>query len=142
MIGCKCTHADVNLSKVRAMYHQWEMKEAHKDLEVVPTVDTRDCPKTLEMLEEYIRGFHKVDGQPLSYRLRDGLIAPVAANYPTYRDNGSEYFTHDEEMIAGGLILSGTDVLGTDPEDIGPFTNSFISNRSLIWYKMVAIFQG
>ena len=33
-------------------------------------------------------------------------------------------------------------MLGTDPEDIGPFTNSFITDRALIWGKMVAIFQG
>ena len=33
-------------------------------------------------------------------------------------------------------------MLGTDPEEIGPFANSFITYRVLIWDKMVAIFQG
>ena len=56
--------------------------------------------------------------------LRYDLISPVSASDPTYRANGSEYFTHDEEMIAQGLILSGPAVLGTDPEEIGPFTDS------------------
>ena len=28
------------------------------------------------------------------------------------------------------------------PEEIGPFADSFISDRALIWEKMVAIFQG
>ena len=89
-----------------------------------------------------MRGFCGVDGQPLSYGLRGGLIAPVTSNYPTYRDNGSKYFTHDEEMIARGSIISGHTVLGNYPEDIGPFTDSFVADRALIWDKMVAIFQG
>ena len=67
-------------------------------------------------MEDYIRGFYGVDGQPLSYGLREDLIAPVAASDPTYRANGSDYFTHDEEMIARGSILSGPAALGTDPE--------------------------
>ena len=70
------------------------------------------------------------------------MIAPVSTSDPTCRDNGSEYFSHDEEMIAQGLILSGPVVLGTDPEDISPFTDSFITNRVLIFDNMVAIFQG
>ena len=85
--------------------------------------------------------FHGVYGQPPSYGLRDYLIAPVSANDPMYRANGRENFTNDEEMITQISILSGPDVLGTDPEEIGPVTNSLITNRSLIWDKIVAIFQ-
>ena len=33
-------------------------------------------------------------------------------------------------------------MLGRDPESVGPFTESFITDRALIWDKMVAIFQG
>ena len=76
------------------------MEEAHKDSELVPTVDPKDWSKTLETVEEYIRGFKVVYGQPLSYGLRDGLIAPVSASDTMYRANGSKYFTHDEEMNA------------------------------------------
>ena len=91
-----CTHADVELSKVRMMYHQRYMGEAHKKPEVVPTVDPSYCPKTLETVEEYIRGFCGVDGQPLSYGLIENFIAPVVVSDTTYRTNGSEYFTHNE----------------------------------------------
>ena len=76
------------------------MEEAHKDPEAVPNVNIKDRPKTLETVEEYIRGFRVVDGQPLSYGLRDYLEPPAVANNPTHRANGSKYFTHDEEMIA------------------------------------------
>ena len=44
-------------------------------------------------------------------------------------------------MIARVSILSGPEVLGTDPGKTGPFTDSFINDRALIWDKMVAIFQ-
>ena len=95
-IGCACTHDDVDLEKVCAMYHQRGMVKSHKEPEVIPTVYQKECPKTLETVEEYIRGFQGVDGQPLSYGLRDGLIAPFATSDPTYCPNGSKYFTHDE----------------------------------------------
>ena len=45
-------------------------------------------------------------------------------------------------MIARGSILSGPVVLGTDPEYIGLLTDSLITDRDLIWGKMVEIFQG
>ena len=45
-------------------------------------------------------------------------------------------------MIARSSILSGYAVLGTDPEEIGPFTDSFITDKAFIWDKMVAIFKG
>ena len=70
------------------------------------------------------------------------MESSAASSDPTHRANGSGYFTHDEEMIACGSILSRSRVVGSDPEDIGPFTNSLITDRALIWDKMVAIFQG
>ena len=33
-------------------------------------------------------------------------------------------------------------VLESDPEAIGPFTDSFITDRVLIWDKMIKIFHG
>ena len=56
-IGRACKHADVDLTKVHAIYHQRYMKESHKDPEVVPTVDPKDYPNILKTAEEYIRGF-------------------------------------------------------------------------------------
>ena len=123
------------------MYHQRDMEESHKEPKVVPTVGTRDRPKTLETVEEYIRGFCGVYGKLLIYGLREDFIAPVAAQYPTYRANGSKYFTHNEEILAQGSIFRGHAVLETDPEENVPFTDSFIVNRAFIWDKMIAIFQ-
>ena len=44
-------------------------------------------------------------------------------------------------MIACGLILSGTAALGSDPKAVRLFTDLLITDRALIWDKMVAIFQ-
>ena len=70
-------------------------------------------------MEEYKRGFRGVDGKPLSYVVRDDFIPPVAASDTTHHTNGSKFFTHDEEMIACGLILIGTEVFGSDHEAVG-----------------------
>ena len=69
------------------------------------------------------------------------MIPLVAASDPTHRTNGSDYFTHDEDMIAHGYIISGPVALGSSPEAVGPFTDSFIIDRVLIWNKMVPISQ-
>ena len=50
--GRTCTHADVELFRFCAMYHQRNMKESHKDPEVLPTVNIMNWPKTLKTLED------------------------------------------------------------------------------------------
>ena len=56
---------------------------------MVHTVDKKDWPKNLETAEEHIRGFRGVDGQPLSYVLRDDLEPPFVTSDPTHPANGS-----------------------------------------------------
>ena len=70
------------------------------------------------------------------------MISQAVAIDPTHRANDSEYFTHDEYMIVCGSILSGPVALVGNPESVGTFTDSFITDRALIWDKMVVIFQG
>ena len=95
-IGRICTHANVDIAKFRIMYHQRYMGETHKYPEVVPTSNPKDWPKTLETVEECIRGFQVVYGQPHCYILKDDLIPAVAASATTYRGNGSDYFSHNQ----------------------------------------------
>ena len=80
-------------------------------------------------MEEYIRGFHGLYRQTLSYGLRDDWISPVSASDPMYHANGSKYFTQNEEMIAQGSILSGPAVIGNETEEIVPFTEYLINDR-------------
>ena len=137
-----CTYAQVLLPNVRALYHQRDTEKAHKDPEVVPTVDPNDWPKTLETTIEYIHGFRGVDGHPLSYVFNKEMVPPPEADDPAYREPGSTYFTPDEEMLARAPMLSGPAVAGTDPEVVGPFNPSFITDRASVWDKMGSIFSG
>ena len=43
--------------KVQNMYHQRDMESKHDDPTVVPDVDAKDWPQTLEATIDYIRGF-------------------------------------------------------------------------------------
>ena len=49
--GRTFTHANVDLTKVHAMYHQRDMEEDHMGPEVLSIVDPKDWPNTLETLE-------------------------------------------------------------------------------------------
>ena len=141
-IGRTFIHSDIDLDKVNAMYHHQYMEEAQKDPELVPTFDPKYWPNTLETVEEYIRGFLVKYVQPLSYLLRDDLIAPVSSSDPMYFSNGSKYFTHYDEMVAHGSIPGGSEALGSDPEVVGTFTDLFITYRALIWDNIVCNLSG
>ena len=65
----------------------------------------------------------------------DDLIALVAASDPMYHDNGTKYFTHDEDMIARGSIINGPAALGSEPGVVEQFTKLSITDRALIWIK-------
>ena len=47
-IGRTCTHTNFEIAKVPALYYQQNMEDVHKYPEVVPNVDPKELPKTLE----------------------------------------------------------------------------------------------
>lgn len=65
--------ADVTLNAVRKLcdHHNWE--KAHKDTEA-PKINSRDWPKTIEGIEEWLRGCLGVTGIPLAYVIRDDKL--------------------------------------------------------------------
>ena len=52
--GSTYTHADVDITKVCAMYHHKDMEESQNEPEVVLSVNTKECLKNLEIGEEHI----------------------------------------------------------------------------------------
>ena len=82
-----------------------------------------------------------MDGNPLSYVIRQDLFPELASQETMCGTVGSKYFIIDEEMIASGPIIEGTEVSGTDNENLGPFTNAYMSDRTRLWDKLCAIFQ-
>ena len=87
------------------MYHQRDMESKNEDPTVVPTADSKYWTQTLEATVEYIRGLRGVDGNPISYVIRQDLFPELAAQDPMCGTIGSKYFTINEDMISRGPII-------------------------------------
>ena len=65
----KTTHTEVLLTMVKKMKFQCQQEMDHTNLTVRPTLDTNNCPKTMESLEIYIKGHQVGDKGLLSYMI-------------------------------------------------------------------------
>ena len=59
--------AQVTIAQVKIMKPQMLLEATAKDPVVVPTIDMKNWPRTMESMENYIRGFLGVDKTPLTY---------------------------------------------------------------------------
>jgi len=120
-------YRDVTLTEVRKLSRQREVESKTKDTGAdAPKLNSKDWPKTIEGLEEYLATFRGVTGAPLSYVVRKQLIPPVGADDPA-----TNYDTLDEEMISRAPIIEGR--VGTED---GPFTESSVMDRLKVWEKL------
>ena len=55
------------LDNVRLLRELKEIEKEHKDPVVSPVIDSKNWPKTMETLEEYLRGHIAVKGVSISY---------------------------------------------------------------------------
>ena len=62
------TAASLTLVNVRGMQGLKEWEDAHKDVEKAE-IDSKDWPRTMEALKEYLRGCLGVNGTPLAYAI-------------------------------------------------------------------------
>ena len=134
--------ADVLLNKVRKMKRQAELEKKHKDPEERPEIDPKNWPKTLESVIEWFAGHRGVDDHPLSYVIREDLNVPTANRDPTVGQANSKYTMHNQELIARAKILDTTMAARPDPENDGPFTDSFISDRMALWRLGASLFKN
>jgi hypothetical protein len=79
---------DITLTNVRKLIKQRDTEKNHTDPDTTPAIDSKDWPKTMEAVEEYLRQFRGVNDVPLSYVVRTSLAPKPAAtdpatNYPT-----------------------------------------------------------
>ena len=56
LVDHKTTHMDVQLAIVKQMKFQPQQEKDHTNLTVPLTLDTKNWPKTMELLEIYIKG--------------------------------------------------------------------------------------
>ena len=73
---------NITLANVRALRELRDSEEKHDDPDEVPTIDSRNWPKTFEAIDEYYRNVLGETGIPLSYVIRRTEAVPPAAADP------------------------------------------------------------
>ena len=138
------TWAGVTLPQVKTMRPQIQQEDTAKDPAVVPTIDAKNWPRTMESVENYIRGHLGVDKTPLKYVIRVDLFPPPAANDPIFGAADSEYLSIDEEIIARHRIvdrsIAAAGMTAEDHEKSGPFAGTFRTDNTRVYDLLVGIF--
>lgn len=115
---------DVTLAVIRLVRPIREAEEAHVNLTSMPSINEKDWPKTMELVQEYLRGQMGKDGIPLAYIIR----APPGENRVGVYPIGG-YPTVEDELIA--RAPHGVAKHGDPPEWIADPT--FIANDAKVW---------
>ena len=98
----------------------WE--DAHENPKEVPTIDTRDWPKTIEAMEEYLRNYLGETGIPLAYVVRKNEAVKPEADDPP-----GNYTSSVDEMIARAPHKDVADA----------YLPVYLSDRQKVW-KLLA----
>lgn len=110
------TAADVTLANVRTLreHHDWEKN--HKDVEA-PEINAKDWPRTIDAIEEWLRGCLGVTKIPLAYVIRENVNVPAVdpvGGYPSLQD---ELIDRAPIQVAGG----------------NNFTPTYLADRARVW---------
>ena len=139
------TFPSITLAAVKKLKAQELLEKNHKDPVTVPTIDFKNWPKTMDAVDQYIKGHRGVDGSSLGYitRKTSKLFPPPAADDPTMGDVDSVYMSHDDEVVARHRIIDLPSVTTTLllHEKSGPFTEEFMSDRKKVWDLLCSLFQ-
>ena len=87
---------DVTAASVRALKPLKDWESSHKDVQA-PEIDAKDWPRTIEALEEWLRGCLGVTKIPLAYVIRDNVV-------PAAQDPPGGFSTKQAELIARAPI--------------------------------------
>ena len=120
---------NITLQQIRALRHLRDAETNHEDPEEAPSIISSNWARTLEALEEYLRGFLGTTKVPLSYVVRENQEVLAEADDPPFGDPDSNYTTIEEEMIARAPHLNAHDV----PED------TFVTDRQRVWDLIAGI---
>ena len=112
----------ITLTNVRALRDLHDAEKDHVDLEPTPKLmDSKNWPKMMEGIVEYLRGCLGVTKIPLSYVARDHVEATPEANDPE-----TNYDTPQDEMIAHApMVLANGDKHPT-----------FLTDCQTVWDKI------
>ena len=87
---------------VRFLSELKDREKEHKDPVVSLVIDANNWPKTMESLEEYLRGHIGVKGVPLSY-----VVRAKEAVAPSLDEPETRFLSSKDNMVACAQILEG-----------------------------------
>ena len=114
---------DITFDSVRILREIKESKKEHKDPLVSPVIDTKNWPKTMESLKEYLRVDILVKGVPISYVVRSKEAVAASPD-----ESATSFLSDGDEMVARSLILKG-----------GLRTATFKTEMMKVWGMISAI---
>ena len=114
------TAAQITLDSVRVLRDHREWEKNHKDVDA-PEINARDWPRTIDAIEEWLRGCLGVTKIPLAYVVRDNVEALTV-------DPVGGFTSKQEEQIARAPIVT---VAGGNV-----FTATYMSDHAKVWEKM------
>lgn len=119
------TPALITLERIRSIRELREYESTWKASEEVPTINSKDWPKTMEAIHEYLRSYLGDKKIPLAYVVRKDTDVPAT-------DPEGGYASIQEEMIARAphfSIVAGVRV--PDP--------TYLINREKVWEIIACI---
>jgi len=126
-VSREVTPADITLDSVRSIIELRDAEEGYKaSKDDYPTIDAKNWPKTIETIDEFLRGRLGEHHIPLAYVVRD------VVELPALPDPSMNYATVQDEMIRRaphGRLVAGAWV--ADP--------IFVTNREKVWDIMAKI---
>jgi hypothetical protein len=117
------------------MKPQMLQESTAKDPTVVPTINFKNWPRTMDLLKNYIQGHMGVDKTPFSYAICTKLFPTRAADDSIFGAVVSVYNSIDEEIIARHRIVdqSAATVTVEEHEKVGPFDKQFRTDNTQLW---------
>ena len=94
------------LPNILNLLKQRENDNNHTEPETTPKIESKDRPKTLEAIEEYLHQFRGMNDVPMSYVVQIKLQKNYSAD-----DTITDYSILDEEMISCVPILAENDTV-------------------------------
>jgi hypothetical protein len=131
------TFASVTLAAVKQLRAQELLERNHKDPTIVPTINFKNWAKTMESLDQWVRGHCGVDDSLLGYVTRkpENLFPPAAADDPPMGAADSTHMSHDDEVVARHRIVNQASATRTlkQHKNSGLFTEIYLSDRKRVW---------
>ena len=93
---------NITLDSVRLLRDIKEREKEHTNTLVSPVIDSKNWPKTMESLEEYLMGNIGVKGVPLSY-----VVKSEEAVAPSLYETETSFSSSQYEMVACAQIIEG-----------------------------------